>query len=280
MQGIEWMDEGEKKRHVDFSSGPAASDEHLAGDFEGRQVKRSRVEEDESRLESEHLGGDSESHQEGVHDHMAGVSESHQDKEMPPSLLQSPTDDEYFQQMMKRLNLYFRERNGGDVSDPHVGEFKEFRSHRMNPTIFSNGLRYGKIALESYEKRKPDVKYEIVEELFSYCKSLKLPGHVEYADVRQWCHVSFIAKPKNSGGTPERFFAEIVLDHDSGTQKVVNCCTFTPTDAVLTDGCRFCCVGSRKIHPVDGYISGRSQSVFPSILQDEYLDKVDGRIHY
>ncbi|KAL6579356.1 hypothetical protein OROMI_009572 [Orobanche minor] len=61
----------------------------------------------------------------------------------------------------------------------------------FNPAHFSTDRKYAEIAIRSYAKIK-DVEYGIIDVLFAYRKSLSLP---KYEDVREWCHVSFIAEP-------------------------------------------------------------------------------------
>ncbi|XP_065879291.1 uncharacterized protein [Euphorbia lathyris] len=117
-------------------------------------------------------------------------------------------------------------------------------------------LPFAKIALEFYEKSQ-DAEFEIVEAHYLKCAKLYPPG----SDIcTRWCHVSFVAKPKNadcSNVSPKHLFAELFEDNDNYKKMTAAyCSSFEPSDDPGFDhGCIFCPPG-QKFHPADGYKVG------------------------
>ncbi|XP_065878210.1 uncharacterized protein [Euphorbia lathyris] len=145
-------------------------------------------------------------------------------------------------------------------------EFMRF-INSYNSEIRSCDRHYVKIALEAYEKRT-GVKHEIKRILFTHRKSVLVPG---YEGVREWCHVSFTAKPKNTDHRPKHFFGEMVLDPISGTRDVTHCSTFEPSGAGLTYGCGFCPESPSVLHPAYAYRAGLPSSTYPTKLSYDYV---------
>ncbi|XP_065872782.1 uncharacterized protein [Euphorbia lathyris] len=116
--------------------------------------------------------------------------------------------------------------------------------------------RYAKKAMEFYEKSQDD-EFEILEVLYSERSRLLNP---ESKSDQAWCHVSFIAKPKNADCTdvsPKHFFGELLESDCSSKCNATYCCTFEPSDDPgFNHGCILCPAG-QKFHPANGYHVGR-----------------------
>ncbi|KAL6579345.1 hypothetical protein OROMI_009561 [Orobanche minor] len=190
-----------------------------------------------------------------------------------------------------------------------VKESRRLWINSFNPAHFSTDRKYAEIAIKFYAKRK-DVEYGILDVLFAYRKSLSLP---KYEDVREWCHVSFIAKPKNKDGRRSTSLLKwwlIPFQGHVGSFAVVlsslgvlnpeeTCKLFEWAEPAyterareviqemkyklemkyksrrLTHGCGFCREDRGNLHPADGYVAGLPSSTYPSHLSDDYLDAVE-----
>ncbi|KAL6579357.1 hypothetical protein OROMI_009573 [Orobanche minor] len=118
-------------------------------------------------------------------------------------------------------------------------------------TIISVDLNYAKIALKFYEERQ-DAEFGILQVLLSNRAKLAVPG---YEGVGLWCHVSFIAKPRNAGyidDSPKHFFGELLFDRAKGKYDVTYCSIFDPRDPRNVGGCVFCPQDEVFLHPADG----------------------------
>ncbi|WCJ36716.1 hypothetical protein M5689_017897 [Euphorbia peplus] len=119
--------------------------------------------------------------------------------------------------------------------------------------------KHAKKALEFYEKSQ-DTDFEMVDALYSDHSLLAVPGA---DDLQEWCHVSFIAKPKDTDcndASPKYFFAELLRAKRSTTFNVKYCSTFEPSDDPGFEHCCVFCPADQKFHPgVDGYRIGGPQ---------------------
>ncbi|WCJ20189.1 hypothetical protein M5689_002441 [Euphorbia peplus] len=120
-------------------------------------------------------------------------------------------------------------------------------------------LRRANMALEFYQKSHKDAEFEIIAVLHVDTAYLTPPGYGPKRAER-WCHLRFIAKPKNADCgdvSPKFFFAELVDDNDDGKFYATYCSTFNPRHPGSKHDCVFCMPGQR-LHPRDGYRVGRA----------------------
>ncbi|WCJ24891.1 hypothetical protein M5689_006816 [Euphorbia peplus] len=121
-------------------------------------------------------------------------------------------------------------------------------------TVLSFDLEYAEIALKSYEEERQEAnKFVILRVLFSNRVKLAVRG---YEGERLWCHVSFIAEPRNSGccidDSTKHFFGEMVFDRAQEKYNVTYCSIFDPSDPSVVRGCVFCPQSEVYLHPADG----------------------------
>ncbi|XP_065879549.1 uncharacterized protein [Euphorbia lathyris] len=114
--------------------------------------------------------------------------------------------------------------------------------------VLSVELKYAEIALKFYEKRE-NAEFGILEVLFSNRAKLVVPG---IEDVRLWCHVVFIAKPRKAGcidESPKHFFGEMLFDRATEEYTVTYCSIFEPNDPRNIEGCVICPDDELHVHP-------------------------------
>ncbi|XP_065879264.1 uncharacterized protein [Euphorbia lathyris] len=233
------------------------------------QVKRKRVKKE--RLPWVQRGIDASQGE------MAGGSEHHQIKckrvkKKRVSRMQRGTDASQggskrhqvkTKRVEKDLNIMWQRSiaaNEGKMDRVEPFPFYRFKNKvvdaRLMEVIKSVDLMYAKKALEFYEKSQ-DADFEILE-VFNAQRSMLI--HPEYKRSQEWCHVSFIAKPKNadcSDVSPKHLFAELLQRDYSSKWDAIYCCTFEPSDDPgFNHGCIFCPAGE-KFHPANGYRVGR-----------------------
>ncbi|WCJ32542.1 hypothetical protein M5689_013962 [Euphorbia peplus] len=141
-------------------------------------------------------------------------------------------------------------------------------------TVLSVDLKYAEIALKSYEERQ-EAKFVILRVLFSNRAILDVPG---YDADKLWCHVSFIAEPRNAGcihDPPKHFFGEMVFDRAQDKYDVTYCSIFDPTDPSNVGGCVFCPQMEAFLHPVDGCPANGRQS--DKIMAQKGVDVSQGQ---
>ncbi|XP_065879789.1 uncharacterized protein [Euphorbia lathyris] len=234
---------------------------------------------------------------------MAKDSERHRVKEKHVSRVRRGTDDKHKRVKKERAS---RVKSGVDASDrsseSHQVKHKRVkkkhasrvhsrtdasrrkisrRSHPLHPkgpwmsairTVLNISkaikLQNAKIALEFYEKSHQGAEFELVEALYSKRSRLFLDG-AKSSEV--WCHVSFIAKPKNvdcnSDASPKHFFAEMLQDDRTAKFHATYCSTYEPSDYPgFNHECIFC-PPVQKFHPAVGYHAGR----LPWEVVDEWV---------
>ncbi|XP_065857208.1 uncharacterized protein [Euphorbia lathyris] len=136
---------------------------------------------------------------------------------------------------------------------------------RLVAILKETDLEHAKIALEFYEKSQ-DAEFEVLEVLYKSGSRLQ---HPESESDQYWCHISFIAKPKNvdcSDVSPKHFFGELFVDDCSEKVHATYCSTFEPSDDPgFNHGC-ILCRRHQKFHPTNGYCVGRPPWYIPKVV--------------
>ncbi|WCJ32530.1 hypothetical protein M5689_013950 [Euphorbia peplus] len=125
--------------------------------------------------------------------------------------------------------MSLKERARAPRISPELEVLDEVHVSCNGRTVLSADLKYAEIALKSYEERQ-EAKFVILQVLFSNRAKLDAPG---YDADKLWCHVSFIAEPRNVGcihDPPKHFFGEMVFDRAQDKYDVTYCSIFDLTD--------------------------------------------------
>ncbi|XP_065853495.1 uncharacterized protein [Euphorbia lathyris] len=108
---------------------------------------------------------------------------------------------------------------------------------------------YAEIALKLINGEEGNVEYEIVRTINAYDRLLRIP---EVAKVGEWCHVSFMAKPRNDV-SEKLIFAELV-NFGEAKFELNAYSILDPSDSgKITYGCGFCpgADDEKYPHPAD-----------------------------
>ncbi|XP_065853552.1 uncharacterized protein [Euphorbia lathyris] len=148
---------------------------------------------------------------------------------------------------------------------------KALKEKTVKRSPFLSAVQYAEHALACYENlndsdlalaclMEPDIsenrKFEVVQALGA-CRTLLRIRGMEMFGVCDRCHVSFIAKPRNSDGidaSPVLIFVELA-DWGTGELELSLFRKSQPDDPEITYGCGFCPSGKEYPH-LEGYLGG------------------------